>query len=272
MAPQPLSSNGDRPFAVVTGGSSGIGLELAREFLTHGYDVLLAAHDGAHLEAARMRLAGAGGTVTTLTVDLRTREGVDDLWARIQAEGRPLDAIALNAGVGVGGDFARQTSLVEELDLIQLNVVAVVYLAKLAARDMVARGYGRILITSSISSFLPSPFEAVYGASKAFVQSFSASLHEELKDAGVTVTALLPGPTETNFFQRAHMDDTKVGTDRKDDPAKVARMGFEALMEGRERVTAGSPKNKLFALAGRVLPERVKSKLHRRMSEPGSAH
>ncbi len=203
-----------RPLAVVTGASSGIGFELAREFCEHGFDVLIAAEDPGIEEAAR-RLEEHGGQVEALQVDLARSDGVVSLHARIQTLGRGVDAVAINAGVGVGGDFARQTSLEDELNLIQLNVTSAVHLAKLIGQEMVRRGSGRILFTSSIASFLPSPFEAVYGASKAFIQSFSESLREELKDAGVTVTALLPGPTETNFFHRAGMDDTKVGRDRE---------------------------------------------------------
>jgi len=264
------SSDTQRPFAVVTGASSGIGFELAREFCEHGFDVLIAAEDEG-IETARRELERRGGRIEALKVDLARPEGVELLYARIVAAGRPVDAVAINAGVGVGGDFARQTPLEDELNLIQLNVTSAVHLAKRISRDMVRQGRGRILFTSSIASFLPSPYEAVYGASKAFIQSFSESLREELKDAGITVTALLPGPTETNFFHRAGMDDTKVGRDKKGDAAKVARQGFEALMAGAEKVIAGSFKNKLYGLAGRILPERVKAKMHRRMSEPDSS-
>ena len=206
-------------------------------------------------------------------MDLATREGVNELHRRMQAAGRPVEAIAINAGVGVGGDFAEGTSLADELNLLQLNVVSVVHLATLVVRDMVAQGHGRILFTASISSILPSPFEAVYGASKAFVLSFSSSLHDELKDKGITVTALMPGPTDTNFFHRAGMDDTKVGAERKEenDPVDVARQGFEALMSGKERVVAASLKTKAEAHAARFMPESVKAKWHRSMSEPGSA-
>jgi short-subunit dehydrogenase len=259
-----------RPFAVVTGGSSGIGLELARQFCENGYDVLIAAED-AGITSAQRELAELGTEVEAIRVDLAKYEGVEELYRRIQAAGRPLDAIAINAGVGVGGDFARQTALEDELNLIQLNVTSVVHLAKRVVKDMVARQGGRILITSSIASFLPSPFEAVYGASRAFVQSFAESLRAELKDAGITVTSLLPGPTETNFFHRADMDDTKAGRKKKDDPALVAKQGFKALMNGEEKVIAGAPTNKLYGLMGRVLPERVKSALHWRLSVPDSA-
>jgi len=259
-----------RPFAVITGASSGIGLELARQFCQNGFDVLITAEDEG-ITQAQQQLAPLGTQVEAFRADLARYEGVEALYQRIQAAGRPVDAIAINAGVGVGGDFARQTSLQDELNLIQLNVTSSVHLAKRISRDMVARKQGRILFTSSIASFMPSPFEAVYGASKAFIQSFAESLRTELKDVGITVTSLLPGPTETNFFHRADMDDTKVGRDEKDDPAQVAKQGFDALMAGEEKVIAGSPKNKLFDVMGRFLPERVKSAFHRRLSEPDSA-
>lgn len=261
-----------RQLAVVTGASSGIGYELAKQFGENGFDLIIAAESEKIQDAART-LASTGAIVDAVKVDLATGEGVLELHRRIQEARRPVEAIAINAGVGVGGDFAEGTSLEAELNLCQLNVVSTVHLAKLVVRDMVARGRGRILFTASIASMLPSPFEAVYGASKAFVLSFSSSLHEELNDKGITVTALLPGPTDTSFFHRAGMDDTKVGAEGKEenDPADVARQGFEALMSGKERVVAASMKTKIEGAAARFVPESVKAKWHRSMSEPGTA-
>ena len=256
-----------RPFAVVTGASSGIGFELARQFVQNGFDVLIAAEDDGITEAARALADGA--RIESLKVDLATYEGVEQLYARIQSFGRPLEAIAINAGVGVGGGFT-ETKLEDELKLIQLNVTSAVHLAKRVARDMVKRGGGRILFTSSIAAIMPAPFEAVYGASKAFLLSFSEALRNELADAGVSVTALLPGPTETNFFHRAGMDDTRVGQQKKDDPAQVARQGFEAMMAGEQKVIAGSLKTKLQAAVAQVLPDEGKVRMHRHLSEPGS--
>ena len=175
---------------------------------------------------------------------------------------------AINAGVGVGGEFARETDLKDELNLINLNVVSTVHLAKRVVKDMVERGQGKILFTSSIAALMPGPFEAVYAASKAFVQSFSQGLRNELKDTGVTVTALMPGPTDTNFFHRAGMDNTKVGTDQKDDPAIVAKQGFEALMAGKDHVIAGSLKTKLQGTVSKVLPDTVNAQQHRQLTEP----
>ena len=205
-------------------------------------------------------------------MDLAGYDGVEQLYARIQSGGRPIDAIAINAGVGVGGDFTHGTDLKEELNLINLNVVSTVHLAKRVLPDMTARGSGRVLFTASIAAIMPAPFEAVYGASKAFVLSFSQALRNELKDSGVSVTALMPGPTETEFFHRADMDDTHVGVSKKDDPDDVARQGFEALMAGKDKIIAGSLKTKIQGNASQVLPDAVTAAQHRAMAEPGSAH
>ncbi|HYO70341.1 MAG TPA: SDR family NAD(P)-dependent oxidoreductase [Archangium sp.] len=256
-----------RQFAVVTGASSGIGYELARQFAQNGFDVLIAAEDEGITEAARSLSNGAH--IESMRVDLAAYEGVERLYARIQSIGRPVDAIAINAGIGVGGGFT-ETKLEDEIKLIQLNVTSAVHLAKRVARDMVKRGSGRILFTSSIAAIMPAPFEAVYGASKAFLLSFSEALRNELADAGISVTALLPGPTETNFFHRAGMDDTRVGQQKKDDPAQVAHQGFKAMMAGDQKVFAGSVKTRLQAAVARMLPDPAKVQMHRLMSEPGS--
>jgi short-subunit dehydrogenase len=181
-----------------------------------------------------------------------------------------VDAIAINAGVGVGGDFAGN-DLNAELNLIRLNVISPVHLTKRVLQDMLQRGRGRILFTSSIAGTMPAPFEAVYGASKAFLTSFAQAIRNELKDTGITVTALMPGATETQFFHRAGLDDTKIGASEKDDAAEVAREGFEALMAGKDHVVAGSFKNKVQAAAGHVLPDPAVAQMHRKQSEPGSA-
>jgi short-subunit dehydrogenase len=157
------------------------------------------------------------------------------------------------------------------MNMVRLNVISVLHLAKYMAKDMVARGSGRILITSSIAGAMPTPYQAVYGATKAFDRSLSQSLREELKDTGVTVTTLMPGATETNFFHRAGADDTKLGASEKDDPAQVAKQGFEALMAGKDHVVAGSLKNKLQTAAGYALPDPLVAKAHAALAEPGSA-
>lgn len=264
-----MENTSSKPFAVVTGGSSGIGLELAKQFASHGYDLLLTAARADGLAKAAQLVQSLGASVVTVGADLAEYDGVEQVYAAIKATGRPVDAIAINAGVGVGGDF-RETDLLEEMNIVKLNCGSTVHLAKRVVPDMAARGSGRILFTASVASLMPAPFEAVYGASKAFVFSFSEALRNELKDTGVTVTALLPGPTETDFFHRADMDDTKVGQSKKDDPADVARDGFEALMAGKDKVIAGSLKTKAQGLAVELVPPTVSAEVHRKMSEPGS--
>src|SRR3954447_2226689 len=265
-----MSATDTRPLAVVTGASSGIGLELARQFASNGFDLLIAAEDDA-IHTAAAELSRDGAAVDALQVDLARDEGVDELYGRIQARGRPVAAIALNAGIGAGGAFAGGTDLEQELRLIDLNVRSTVHLAKHVVTDMVARNEGRVLFTSSIASTMPGSFQAVYNASKSFVQSFALALRDELKDTEVTVTSLMPGPVETEFFERADMLDTKVGASDKDDPADVARDGFEALMNGDERVVSHSLSTKAQGIGSRVLPDSLKAKMHRDMAEPGSA-
>lgn len=266
-----MNSVWTRPFAVVTGASNGIGYELAKQFAQHGFDLLITA-TGPSINQAAQVFKRFGVQVETVQADLATYNGVETLYHQIQAIGRPVDAIAINAGVGVGGDFARETNLQDELNLIDLNVVSSVHLAKRVVKDMVQRHQGRILFTSSIAALMPGPFEAVYAASKAFIHSFSEALRNELKDTGVTVTSLMPGPTNTNFFHRAGMDDTKAGAGQKDDPAEVAKQGFEALMAGDDHIIAGSLKTKIQGNVSKVLSDTVNAEQHRQLTEPGSAH
>jgi short-subunit dehydrogenase len=257
-------------FAVVTGASSGIGYELAKQFAEHGFDILIAA-DGDGINSAAREIEGLGVDVKPVQVDLATHDGVHQLQSAIEATGRPVDAIAINAGVGVNGRFV-DTDLAAELNMVNLNVVSTLHLAKYIVKQMVARGSGRILFTSSIAGTMPTPYETVYGATKAFVRSLSQGLREELKDTGVSVTALMPGATETNFFHRAGADDTKLGASEKDDAADVAKEGYEALMAGKDHVVAGAFKNKLQAAAGYGLPDPLVAKAHAKQSEPGSAN
>jgi short-subunit dehydrogenase len=262
-------AKGSKGFAVVTGASSGIGRELARVFAENGYDLFVTS-GSEKIETAVPEFEALGVEVNSTQADLSTYEGVEKLWREIKATGRSVDAIAINAGIGVGGDFARETELEDELKLVQLNVTSVVHLAKRALKDMVARGSGRVLVTSSIAGTMPTPLEAVYGASKAFELSFVQSLRAELKDTGVTITALQPGPTNTNFFHRAGMDDTKVGSEGKytNDPRDVARQGYEALMDGKDHIFASSMKTKMEGELGKFVPDSLKAEQHRKMAEP----
>jgi short-subunit dehydrogenase len=259
-----------RPFAVVTGASSGIGFELAKVFAEEGFDLLITAED-AEIDQAQRELNQLTASVECTRLDLSREEEVARLYERIQATARPVDVLVLNAGIGAGGDFARETELRKELRLIDLNVRSTVQLCKLVVQDMVARDEGRILFTSSIASTMPGAYQAVYNASKSFVQSFALAIRNELKDTGVTVTSLMPGPTETEFFERAEMLDTPVGEEEKDDPAEVARQGFDALMAGKEKVVGGSFKNKAQTVLGKVVPDAVKAEMHRKMAQPATA-
>lgn len=257
-----------RPLAVVTGASSGIGRALASQFADLGFDVIAAAEDEELVQAAR-ELEQRGATVVPVRVDLATADGVQQLHAAITATGRPVAAAALNAGVGVGGRFD-QTDLSADLRLVDLNVRSQVHLAKLLVPDMVRRGEGRLLITSSIAAKMPGPFHATYAASKAFLHSFAEAIRTELKDTGVTVTSLMPGPTDTEFFERADMEDTRLGTSKKDDPSDVARDALSALLAGKDHVVAGSALNNAQAGTATVLPDKAVSAMAAKMAEPGS--
>ncbi|MBT2585304.1 SDR family oxidoreductase [Arthrobacter sp. ISL-95] len=258
----------DRPLALVTGASSGIGFELARQFLSNGYDTVIVA-ENQKIHTAADELKGLGGEVYAEQIDLTDRQGMSRLHTAVASLGRPLEAAAINAGIGVGGPFV-ETDLEEELKTIDLNVTSTVVIAKWVASDMVQRNKGRILFTSSVIARAPAPFQAIYGATKAFVQSFGQALRNELKDTGVTITTLLPGPTDTDFFERADLLDTKVGADEKDDPALVAKQGFKALMDGDGNVLGGSLKSRAMGLGSNIVPDAAGAEFNRKLSEPGS--
>ncbi|VWX59342.1 Short-chain dehydrogenase [Burkholderiales bacterium 8X] len=267
---QDLASNqaagGRRPLAIVTGASSGIGFELARCCARKGYDLLIAA-DEPEIETAAAALRGEGVEVRSVQADLSTVEGVDRLYAAI--ERRHVDALLANAGRGLGHGFLDQ-DFAEARLVVDTNITGTIYLIQKVGRDMRSRGQGRILITGSIAGFMPGSFQAVYNGTKAFLDSFSFALRNELKDSGVTVSCLMPGPTDTEFFKRADMLDTQVGQDdSKADPAEVARIGFEAMMHGEGDVVAGW-KNKMQAALANVTPSSVLAEQHRKMAAPGS--
>lgn len=264
-----MSSTAIRKFAVVTGGSSGIGFELAQQFAAHQFDVMIAADQGLDCATQKLSSSDEGGDITSIKADLSTREGVDLLYDAILQTGRPVDALAANAGIGHGHGFLDQ-GREDWIKVIDTNIIGTLDLLHLVGKDMRNAGQGRILITSSIASQLPGPFQAVYNASKAFLQSFTFALRNELKDSGVSVTALLPGATDTEFFERADMLDTKVGQAKKDDPADVAKAGFDALMDGQGDVVYGL-KNKLQAVAAKIIPDDRLAETHRGMAAPGTA-
>lgn len=254
--------------ALVTGASSGIGLSLAKELAKRGYDLVISSAGG-RLDAASEEVAAIGVKVLPVHADLATREGIDELWDRLQSTGSSLDVACINAGVGVGGLFS-ETDLDEELNMVNLNCSGTVQLAKLVVQRMQAQDDGKILFTASIAGEMVAPREAVYAATKAFVLSFAHSLNYELRDSNITVTALQPGPTDTDFFHRAGMDNTQVGQDGKSEsqPDDVARQGLDALFAGKDHVYAASAKTKLEGMLASVVPGAMKGAMHEKMAKP----
>jgi uncharacterized protein len=254
-----------QPLAIVTGGSSGIGLELARECVDHGFDVIVAADTDT--DAAISELGKQGGQVEAVHADLATKDGVRSLLDAIGD--RDVSVLIANAGHGLGKGFLDQ-DFEAITHVIDTNITGTLYLIHQIGNEMRERGNGRILITGSIAGFMPGTFQAVYNATKAFIDSFSWALRNELKDTGVSVTCLMPGVTDTEFFERADLMDTKVGQEEnKMDPAEVARIGFDAMMKGEGDVVAGL-KNKLQTAMASVTPSAVLAEQHRKMAEPGS--
>jgi short-subunit dehydrogenase len=254
-----------RKFAIVTGASSGIGLELARLAAKDGYDLLVVADTP--LVDASGSLQGLGVEVLSVETDLSTGPGVDRLLDA--AGGRPIDLLCANAGHGLGRAFLEQEPR-EWRHVIDTNITGTLLLIQRVAREMVARGQGRLLITGSIAGFMPGTFQAVYNGTKAFIDSFAEALRNEIQDSGVTVTTLMPGATETEFFKRADMMDTKVGTEEKADPADVAKDGWEAMKAGEGHVVSGWS-NKLTVAMAHVTPASRLAEQHRKMAEPGTA-
>lgn len=259
------SASSKRPLAIVTGASAGIGYELAKICAEDGHDLIIAA-DRPEINEAAQEFRALGVTVEAVEADLATLDGVDKLYAA--AKGRPVEALLANAGHGLGKGFLDQ-NFEDVRHVIDTNITGTIYLLQKVGSDMKARGQGRILITGSIAGFMPGTYQAVYNGTKAFIDSFSFALRAELKDTGVTVTCLMPGATETDFFERADMLDTKVGQQEKDDPADVARTGYDAMMRGDGDVVSGW-QNKLQSAIALLTPSGLLAEQHRKMAEPGS--
>ncbi|PAX07284.1 SDR family NAD(P)-dependent oxidoreductase [Sphingomonas lenta] len=253
-------------FAIITGASTGIGFELATIAAREGHDILVVA-DEPLIDAAAADFKQFGTDVRSVEADLSTFDGVDRLLQA--AGGRPIDVLCANAGHGLGGGFLDQDPT-RWRHVVDTNVTGTVYLLQRALKEMVARNEGRVLVTGSIAGYLPGSFQAVYNGTKAFIDSFVAAIQDELKDSdGVTITNLMPGATETEFFDRADMEDTNVGTSKKDDPAKVAQDGWDAMMAGKKQIVSGWH-NKLQTVMANVLPNALLAGQHRNMAEPGS--
>ncbi|HJT29332.1 MAG TPA: SDR family NAD(P)-dependent oxidoreductase [Pyrinomonadaceae bacterium] len=261
------SSTNEQPLAMITGASTGIGYELAILCANEGFDLIVVA-DEPRIEEAAKQFQNYGVEVQAVQADLATREGVDKFYEA--AQGRQVDALLANAGHGLGGSFLEQ-DFDDIKHVIDTNVTGTVYLIQKVGRDMQSHGQGRILITGSIAGYTPGTYNAVYNASKAFIDSFSFALRAELKDSGVTVTCLMPGATETEFFERAGMEDTEIGQSKKDDPLDVAKVGFEAMMNGEGDVVSGF-KNKVMSTVASVTPSGVLAEQHAKKAKPGSGN
>lgn len=252
--------------AIVTGASTGIGLELAKLAAADGYDLLIAADEPRIHDVAR-EIGNGAVSVDAVEADLATDEGNDKLIAA--ARGRPIDALFANAGRGLGHAFIDQ-DVAEWRRVIDTNVFGTSYIVQKVAQQMKARNEGKILITGSIAGLMPGSFQAVYNGTKAYLDSFAYALRDELKDTALTITVLMPGPTDTPFFERGHLMDTQVGQDdSKEDPALTAKHGYDALMAGKAHVVSGW-KNKVQAALSHVVPDSVLAGMHRSMAEPGS--
>ncbi|UVC12505.1 SDR family NAD(P)-dependent oxidoreductase (plasmid) [Rhizobium sp. TH2] len=253
--------------AVITGASSGIGFELAKMAAQEGYDLIIAA-DEPHISDAADELRAFGVSVESVKTDLATTEGVKSLVESIQGHRSQVELLMANAGVGLGHGFLDQ-DLDSIRHIINTNVTGTMELIHAVGNLMRSQRSGRILITGSIAGFMPGTFQAVYNGTKAYLNSFSFALRNELKDSGVTVTCLMPGATDTRFFERADMLDTSVGQAKKDDPADVARVGFDALMAREGDVVSGF-RNKVMAAVANITPAEMLAEQHRKMAEPGS--
>lgn len=254
-----------RKYAVVTGASSGIGYELARCCVANGYDILIVADEPEIYEAAQ-RLSADGGQVEPMVSDLSTMAGVMQIVNRVGE--RPVDALLANAGRGLGHAFFDQ-EFDDILKVINTNVNGTLCLIHQLGRRMLAVNNGRILVTGSIAGLMPGSFHAVYSGTKAMIDSFCYALREELKDSAITVTCLMPGPTDTEFFRRADMEDTKFATGSKMSAAEVARAGFEAMLRGEADIVTGLS-NKMRAAMSHVVPETVLAKQSRAQAAPGT--
>lgn len=259
----------NKGLALVTGASSGIGYHLAQQLAQEGYDLVIADKNPETTAKAESDFKALGVQVKSFVGDLSKFQPNMQLWNVFESTGQPLEVACINAGLGESGPFV-STSLEQEMEIVGLNCGSTVHLAKHASQQMAGRGQGKILFTSSIVGEMLAPGESVYGASKAFVLQFAKNLRFELKDQGVTVTALQPGPVDTEFFNAAHAGDTKAGTEvkKENEPADVARAGLKALFAGEEHVYAASFKTKLQGAVMGIVPDSVQSALHKSMMEP----
>ncbi|MCX6219154.1 SDR family oxidoreductase [Spirosoma sp.] len=242
--------------ALITGATSGIGRELTNLFAKDGYNLVLVARSGDSLRLIADEYEQQFGIkATTITQDLADPKAADAIYEQTRQQGITVDILVNDAGMGEYGKFATETNLQRELDIVQINAVSLMHLTKLYLKDMVARNEGKILMLGSEVSVSPNPMMAVYGATKAFIKSFSEAIRNELIDTNITVTVLMPGATNTDFFNKAGAAHVKGADPSKTaDPADVAKEGYEALMKGKDHVVAGW-KNKAKVAMAHILPD-----------------
>jgi short-subunit dehydrogenase len=256
-----------RPIALVTGGSGGIGLELAKVLARNDFDLVLVARKRDTLEAAAGQLEGKFAVKAhVFTSDLTRADAPQAIFDFLQNENIPIEVLVNNAGFGLGGEFS-ETEVQRELEMIQVNISALTHLTKLFLAPMIKRKSGRVLNVASTAAFQPGPLMAVYYASKAYVLSFSGALSEELRNSGVTVTALCPGPTHTGFADAAEMGNSRLfNTFGIADAADVAEYGFDAMMHGK-RLAIPGVRNKVLAQANRLAPRALSARIARMLQE-----
>jgi short-subunit dehydrogenase len=259
--------SGMEKYALITGATSGIGYELAKLFAKDQYNLVIVARNEKELNNCSNEMKQQYGVnVITIAKDLFKRESPFEVYDEVKARGLQIDVLVNDAGQGQYGEF-KDTDINRELDIIQLNIGAYITLTKCFLREMVDRKEGKILNVASIAGKMPGPYQSVYHGTKAFVQSWSEALRSELKDSGVTVTSLLPGATETDFFNKAQMQDSKIMQEDMSDPADVAKDGYDALMAGKDMIVSGM-KNKMQVGMANVMPVSMVADKTKKQQEP----
>jgi short-subunit dehydrogenase len=257
----------NKRYALVTGASSGIGYELAKLFAQDGYNLIIVARtqEDLHQRATEFK-EQYGVDVIPIAKDLFLKEAAFELYDEVKSKNVLVDVLVNDAGQGQFGLFV-ESDIRRELDIIQLNVASLTTLTYLFLKDMVARNEGKILQLASIASQMPGPWQAVYHGTKAYVLSFTEALIRELKDSAVTITALQPGATDTDFFNKADMQESKILDTKLSNPAEVAKDGYEALMRGDDKIVSGF-KNKVMVGMSNVMPESAVAAQMDKMQKP----
>jgi short-subunit dehydrogenase len=255
-------------YALITGATSGIGFELAKLFAADHYNLVITGRNQQELDAKAAELKQQGVEVVTIAKDLFNRQEAFDLYDEVKAKGIEIDVLVNDAGQGQYGEF-KDTDINRELQIIDLNIASLVIITKQFLKDMVARNDGKILNLASIASKTPGPWQSIYHGTKAFVLSFTEAIREELKDTNITITALLPGVTDTDFFNKADMQSSKAVQDKSSmaSPADVAKDGYDALQDGKDKVISGF-KNKLQMAMTNLTPDSTVAHMMNEQQKP----